>query len=89
MYVLNPLQAAKEMKIGLYYLKRHSYRAAARRFQEATKWDPNSSEAFLKLGEASEKLGDQKRAQEAWKKYLQLAPDGKEAGTIRKKLSRS
>lgn len=87
-YVLNPLQAGKEIKIGSFYLKKGSFRAAARRFEEATKWDPNSAEGFLKLGEAQKKLGNEKAAQEAWKKFLELHPDGKEAASVRKKLAK-
>jgi predicted Zn-dependent protease len=85
-YVLNPLQAAKEMKIGEFYMKKGSWKAAARRFEEATRWDPNSSEGFLRLGEAQAKLGDEKAARAAWEQYLKLQPDGKHAGDIRKKL---
>jgi len=85
-YVLNPLQAAKEMKIGEFYMKKGSWKAAARRFEEATRWDPNSAEGFLRLGEAQTKLGDDKAARAAWEQYLKLQPDGKHAGDIRKKL---
>jgi len=86
-YVLNPLQAAKEMKIGNFYMKKGSFKAAARRFEEATRWDPNSSEAFLRLGDAQDKLGNQKAAHDAWQQFLKLQPDSKQAPEIRKKLS--
>jgi len=85
-YVLNPLQAAKEMKIGEFYMKKGSWKAASRRFEEATRWDPNSAEGFLRLGDAQAKLGDDKAARAAWEHYLKLQPDGKHAGDIRKKL---
>ena len=85
-YTLNPLQAAKELKVGVFYMKKGSYKAAVRRFEEATKWDPNSAEAYLRLGEAHSKAGDQKAAHDAWKKYLELEPDGKNAASIRKKI---
>src|SRR5687767_3318560 len=39
-YSFNPLQAAKEMKIGDYYAKKGNHRAAAGRYQEATRWEP-------------------------------------------------
>ena len=87
-YVFNPLQAEKEMKVGGFYLKKGSYRAAARRFEEATKWDPNSAEAWLKLGDTHAKLGAQKEAREAWAKYLELQPDGKNADDVRKRMNR-
>lgn len=88
-YVLNPLQAAKEIRIGNFYLKKGSHRAAARRFEEAARWDPGSSEAWLRLGDARAKLGESKAASEAWTKYLELEPEGKQAAAVRKKLGKS
>jgi Tfp pilus assembly protein PilF len=85
-YTFNPLQAAKEMKVGKFYLKKGSYKAAVRRFEEALKWDPNVSEAYLKLGEVHTRLGDSKAAREAWLKYIEAEPDSKEAARLRKKL---
>ena len=85
-YEFNPLQASKELKVGLYYMKKGSFKAAANRFEEATRWDPTNPEGFLKLGEAREKLKDQPAAKEAYAKFLELAPDSKAAPAIRKKI---
>jgi tetratricopeptide (TPR) repeat protein len=85
-YSFNPLQASKELKVGEYYFKKGKYAAAAHRFEEAGKWDPTSAEAFLRLGNAREKLKDQPGAKEAYQKYLELAPDAKNASAIRKKI---
>ena len=85
-YVFNPLQAAKEIKIGQYYLKKGSLKAAIKRFQEAAKWDPGSPDAFLSLGETYERMKDAKSAKAAYAKYLELAPDAKNAALIKKKL---
>ena len=85
-YSFNPLQASKELKTGDFYFKKGNYKAAARRYREATRWDPTSAQAFLRLGEASEKLHDQNGAQEAYSKYLEIAPDTKDAERIRKKV---
>jgi len=87
-YTFNPLQAEKEIKIGAFYYKKGSFRAAARRFEEATKWDANSGEAWLRLGEAQAKLKDDKAARAAWERYLEVEPEGKQAAEIRKKLGR-
>jgi tetratricopeptide (TPR) repeat protein len=87
-YGFNPLQAQKEIRTGNYYFKKHSYRAAAGRFAEATKWDSNEPEAWLRLGEAEEKLRDHKAARDAYTKYLALAGDSKTADEIRKKLEK-
>jgi Flp pilus assembly protein TadD len=88
LYTFNPLQSAKEIRVGSFYYKKGSYRAAARRFEEATRWDPNSAEAWFKLGEAHAKLGDDKAARTAWAKVIELDPEGKQAAGLRKKLAR-
>lgn len=85
-YSFNPLQAQKELKIGEFYFKKGSFKAAANRFREATKWNPNYPEAWLRLGDSEEKLRDEKAAREAWGRYVALAPKDKRAGEIRKKL---
>ena len=69
-YGFNPLQAQKEIRTGNYYFKKGSYRAAAGRFEEATKWNSGEPEAWLRLGEAEEKLQDHKAARAAYTKYL-------------------
>ena len=87
-YGFNPLQAQKEIRTGNYYFKKGSYRAAAGRFAEATKWNAGEPEAWLRLGEAQEKLKDHKAARTAYTKYLALAGDSKIADEIRKKLEK-
>ncbi len=86
-YAFNPLQARKEIQVGNYYFKKGSFRAAAGRFLEATKWDPNNAEAFLRAGESYEKLKDWKAMRAAYEKYLALAADGKDAARVRKSLA--
>lgn len=85
-YSFNPLQAAKEMRAGAFYAKKGNHKAAARRFREATKWDPTSAEAFLRLAQSEVKLKDENASREAYAKYLELAPDAKNAESIRKKI---
>jgi len=86
-YTFNPLQANKEVEIGNYYFKKHNYRAAAKRFTEAIKWNPGFAEAFLRLGETDEKLRDKNAARLAYSKYLELQPGAKNAEDIKKRLS--
>jgi outer membrane protein assembly factor BamD (BamD/ComL family) len=86
-YAFNPLQAEKELKVGNFYFKKGSYKAAAGRFREATKWNPTSAEAFLRLGEAEEKLKNAKEAKAAFSRFVELAPDDKRAGEVKKKLA--
>jgi tetratricopeptide (TPR) repeat protein len=86
-YTFNPLQANKELTIGDYYFKKKNYRAAAKRYTEATHWNPNYAQAYLRLGEAEEKLHDKDLSKQAYTKYVELAPDAKNADSIKKKLS--
>jgi tetratricopeptide (TPR) repeat protein len=86
-YTFNPLQANKELQVGLEYYKKRSYKAAAARFREATNWNPNLAEAWLRLGEAEEKRKDSKDAKEAYAKYLELQPEAKDAAEIRKRIA--
>jgi tetratricopeptide (TPR) repeat protein len=86
-YSFNPLEAEKDLKVGLYYFKKGNFKASTNRFREATLWNPTYAEAFLRLGESEEKLKDKKAADEAYSKYLALAPDAKDAESIKKKLA--
>ena len=88
-YAFNPLRSDQELKVGNFYFKKGDYKAAAHRFDEAGKWNPGSAEAFLRLGEAEEKLKDKSAAGEAYAKYLALAPDAKNAAAIRKKIPKT
>jgi tetratricopeptide (TPR) repeat protein len=87
-YSFNPLQAQKELQTGNYYFKKGSFRAAASRFREATRWNDGFDEAWLRLGEAEEKLKDRQAAKEAYTKYLALAADAPRSEEIRKKLQK-
>jgi len=87
-YSFNPLQAEKDVRVGNYYFKKGSFRAAALRFRRATKWNEGYAEAWLRLGEAEEKQKDEKAAKEAYAKYLELSPDAKNANDIRKKIEK-
>jgi tetratricopeptide (TPR) repeat protein len=86
-YAFNPVQAQKELQIGNYYFKIGSYTAAKLRFTEATKWNPNSAEAYLRLGDTYDKLKDRPATRKAYEKYLELEPKGKEAAAVKAKLA--
>ena len=87
-YTFNPLQAQKELTVGKYHLKTGKYKAAQYRFQEATKWNPGLAEAYLMLGEAEEKLRNKVEAKQAYGKYLELAPEAKDAAAVKKKMEK-
>jgi len=88
-YSFNPLQSKKNVTVGEFYFKKGDFKAAVLRFREATKWNEGNAEAWLRLGDAEEKMKDSKAAHEAWEKYLQLAPEAKNAPEVRKKLDKS
>src|SRR5947209_14112585 len=54
-YGFNPVQSKREVAVGLLYFKKGNYKAAAARFQEATRWNDGNQEAWLRLAEAEEK----------------------------------
>jgi tetratricopeptide (TPR) repeat protein len=87
-YSFNPLQSKKEVTVGEFYLKKGDSRAAAGRFREATKWNDGNADAWLRLAEAEEKNKDLKAAREAYEKYLQVAPDAKNASEVRKRIEK-
>jgi len=87
-YSFNPVQSKKEVSVGEFYFKKNDYRAAVGRFREATKWNDGNADAWLRLGDAEEKMKDFKAARDAWEKYLQLAPDAKNAAEVRKRLDK-
>ena len=86
-YVFNPIQANKDLKIGDFYAKKGSHRAAVGRYLEATKWNPGLAEAYWKLARSREKLNQHAQSLEAYQKYLELEADGKHAREARKRVS--
>lgn len=87
-YEFNPLEAQTNITAGNFYFKKGNYRAASRRYLEATKWDPTSAEALLKLAESDEKMRDFAGAREAYTKYLALDPPPKDSDAIKKRLTK-
>lgn len=87
-YVFNPVQSKREVEVGLQYFHKGNFKAAANRFGEATKWNDGNTEAWLRLAEAEEKTKNVKGEREALEKYLQLAPDAKNAADLKKKLAK-
>ncbi|HEV2199088.1 MAG TPA: hypothetical protein VGR73_04655 [Bryobacteraceae bacterium] len=87
-YDFNPLEAQTNITAGNFYYKKGNYRAASRRYLEATKWDPTSGEAFLKLAESDEKMREFAGAREAYTKYLALDPPPKDSDAIKRRLAK-
>jgi tetratricopeptide (TPR) repeat protein len=85
-YVLNPLEADRNIKVGNFYWDKKEYRAALARYKEATHYNPSSAEAFFRVAEAESKLHNDAAAKLAFQKVISLAPDSKFAATAKKKL---
>jgi tetratricopeptide (TPR) repeat protein len=88
-YAFDPLEAQRCIGIGNFYMHKGAkgYRAALGRYEDATKYDPNSAEAFFKVGEVEEKLNNKEAARIAFEKAIKLAPDSKFAKEARKRLA--
>jgi hypothetical protein len=87
-YTFNPLQAKKEISTGDFHMKRGNFKGAVYRFREATQWDDGNSDAFFKLGEASEKVQDDAGAKEAFAKYVKLVDNKKKSDEIAKRVAK-
>lgn len=85
-YTFNPLEAQRDLRTGEYYFKKGNLKAASKRFEEATLYDPSFADAFLRLGETKEKLHDKKGAKAAYEKYVELKPDSKLVPSLKKKI---
>lgn len=87
-YRFNPVQAKKELDVGIFYLKKNDYRGAAQRFEWATKWNPGWAEAYFKLGEAQAKLKHKGDAKKAFSKVIELDPNSKEGKEAKKLIAK-
>ena len=85
-FVLNPLESERNIRVGNYYWRKGKFRGALQRYERATKFNPNSAEAFYKVGEAEEKLQNQEAARLAFQKVVKLSPDSKLGREAKKKL---
>jgi tetratricopeptide (TPR) repeat protein len=89
-YPFNPLEAERNIKVGNFYMRQgdaRGYRAAIGRFEDATRYNPTSGEAFFRLGEAEEKLKHPGKAKAAFERVLKVSPDSKLAKDAKKKLA--
>ena len=88
-YAFDPLEAQRCISIGNFYMRKGNkgYRAALGRYEDATKYDPNSAEAFFRVGEVEEKLNNKEAAKLAFQRVVKLAPDSKFAKEAKQKLA--
>jgi TPR repeat len=72
--------------LGFAFYKLEKYDFAVYWLKKAIELDPKRSVAYLNLGDAYVALKRNAEACEAYKKYLELAPDSKAAPDVKKKL---
>lgn len=83
---LRPDFALAANNLGFVYYKQQKFLEAARWFENAVKADPSRSVAYLNLGDAYRQAGEAKKAEQAYRTYLELSPTGKGADYVRKQL---
>jgi Tfp pilus assembly protein PilF len=72
--------------LGFVYYRQDKFAEAARWFEAAIKMDPSRAVAYLNLGDAQVKNGDREKAKQAFKQYLELAPNGPGAAHARDQI---
>ena len=79
---------AKDMEVGEINFTNGSYRGAEWRFRDALDYKPDNPEAIFWLAKSIDKLGRSDEAQDAYRTYLQLQPNGTLAEKARNALER-
>jgi Flp pilus assembly protein TadD len=85
----DPHKAAKDVEVGQYYYKVKNYRAALERFNHALIYKPDDAEATFGLAMTQEKLDLLSLAEQNYRKYLKILPNGpksKEAEAALKRI---
>lgn len=86
-YIHSPQLAAKDVKIGNFYLQTHDYKGAYDRFLEATRVAPEDGNAVFGLAESARGLSRVQEAITNYDIYLQAFPKGKKAKDAEKALA--
>lgn len=86
---LRPNFALAANNLGFVFYRQEKYAEAARWFENAVKMDPSRAIAYMNLGDAYFRSGDKEKAKAAYKTYLELTPNGAEAGYARQQLEKT
>lgn len=84
----DPHKAAKDVEVGQYYLKLKNYRAALERFNHALTNKPDDAEAIYGLAYTQEKLDLLSLADQSYRRYLGILPNGPKAKEAEEALKR-
>ena len=85
---IQPDNALIFTRLGTIYLATDSqdYASAVRVWTKASELDPTTPAVFLQLGVAERGVGNSTMAILAWNKYLELAPNGNMAATVKAQI---
>lgn len=86
-YIHSPELAAKDDKVGKFYLQNGDYKGAYDRYKEATKVAPEDADAVFGLAESARALHLNEEAASNYTLYLDAFPDGRKAKEARKELA--
>jgi Tfp pilus assembly protein PilF len=82
---------AKCTDVGNYYLHKGDMKAALSRFEEALRDNPHYAPAYLGMGKVYERMKENKKALNAYQRYLDELPsakDAKEARDVQRAVAR-
>lgn len=86
-YIHSPELAAKDDKVGKFYLQAGDYKGAYERYKEASEVAPEDGEAVFGLAESARGLHLNDEAASNYALYLDAFPDGKRSKEARKALA--
>jgi tetratricopeptide (TPR) repeat protein len=86
-YIHDPGLAAKDDKVGKFYLDNGDFKGAYDRYKEATEVAPEDGDAVFGLAESARGLRKTEEAANNYTLYLDAFPDGKKAKEARKALA--
>ena len=79
--VPNAAQAKEHIRVGDFYFKRKNYKAAADRYEDATKYGPTWSQGYEKLASALEQMEEYQKAIDVCLQFQEISA---KAGAFKK-----
>jgi tetratricopeptide (TPR) repeat protein len=77
--VTDPVRAKRDTQVGGFYMQTRDYRGAYQRYKDALSYDPADVDAIFGLAEAARALKLIAEAEQNYKLYLEIVPDGSKA----------
>lgn len=87
-FIHDPQLAARDEKVGKFYLQTGDYKGAYNRFKEASEVAPEDAYAVFGMAKAAEGMGWDKEAITNYTIYLEAIPEGKYSKDARKALKK-